>query len=187
MHEIEQLIRQDAGLAFHLLRLANSAAYARVREISSLREAVQRLGLKTVTAWASLLLLTRLDDRPGDLMNVALIRALFCEGLARELGQPDPEKHYLAGLCSVLDAMLDQPMSAIVQNMGLEPHLRLALLSHEGPIGGLLSCVIAYEQGQWDALEAAATPAEFLRRAYLAAVEEADSVTAALARQLQTV
>jgi putative nucleotidyltransferase with HDIG domain len=47
-HELEDIIKVDAGLTTKILKVANSALYARQREIKSLQMAITLLGLKNI-------------------------------------------------------------------------------------------------------------------------------------------
>ncbi|WP_258304941.1 HDOD domain-containing protein, partial [Escherichia coli] len=51
--EIEEALKKDAGLAFNLMRLINSAGLGMTREITSFRQAVLLLGLKKLFRWAA--------------------------------------------------------------------------------------------------------------------------------------
>ena len=48
--DIEEVLKKDAGLAFNLMRLINSAGFGLNREITSFRQAVMLLGLKSCSA-----------------------------------------------------------------------------------------------------------------------------------------
>src|SRR5690606_35108983 len=49
--ELEALITQDVALSYTLLRLINSAYYARPTRVESIRQALILLGTKMVTTW----------------------------------------------------------------------------------------------------------------------------------------
>ena len=79
------------------------------------------------------------------------------------------------GLLSLLDAMLDQPMTTALEALCLSPELNHALVGDESELRAVLELVIAYERADWGAVAAAArpldVPAEDLPQLYLAAVE----------------
>jgi len=49
LHELAELVTHDQSLAAHVLRVANSVAFAPKAPIHSLRQAISRLGLSTVS------------------------------------------------------------------------------------------------------------------------------------------
>ncbi|PKN99688.1 MAG: hypothetical protein CVU42_06790 [Chloroflexi bacterium HGW-Chloroflexi-4] len=147
--ELEQMISQDVGLCYKILRLTNSGYYSFISEVKSIRQAISLIGTETVRGWLSLLMMTQLNDKPIELTNIALQRAYMAESLARVLKHPQPEVCFLVGLFSVLDALLDQPMEKIVQEINLSQSVADALLYNEGLPGYILSMVINYERGEW--------------------------------------
>jgi len=74
------MIRNDAGLAGHVLRLANSALYAPATPIVSLQQAVSRLGMKKIREIALLVATkTKVFRVPG---FDASVRAVFKHSIA---------------------------------------------------------------------------------------------------------
>jgi EAL and modified HD-GYP domain-containing signal transduction protein len=144
---LERLIGADAALAYRLLRFANSANFAAARQVDSIRRAIVLTGMQQIRAWASLLLLARLDDKPQELLRIALLRCRLCERLAALLGRRPPESYATVGLLSVLDALLDQPLDVLLQDLPLAAPLQAALRERAGPIGELLQAAIALERG----------------------------------------
>jgi EAL and modified HD-GYP domain-containing signal transduction protein len=93
------------------------------------------------------------EARPRPLRETALIRARFCEQLLTLVARGDPQADawdgYLAGCCSLLDALVDEPLVDVLERIQLPPHLVGACLRHEGTAGGVLALVRAYEHGRW--------------------------------------
>jgi|GEM_PF-2297707 len=90
---IEQLIVQDATLTYKLLRYINSASYALRRQIDSVREALLLIGTTAVRNWASLILMSRMsDNKPHELLDIALIRARMGETLSRDFRVSSPRR-----------------------------------------------------------------------------------------------
>ncbi len=169
LDELEALIVQDVALTYRLLRYINSAHTSLNRNVDSIRKALVMLGLNTVRSLASLVALSRVDDKPSELMTMSLVRARMCEQVARRLGEKDSERYFTVGLFSVLDALLDMPMEEVLTSLPLADTLKDALLHHAGKPGEVLRCVTAYDQGLWsevDSLLDAAT----LRDIYLESI-----------------
>jgi EAL and modified HD-GYP domain-containing signal transduction protein len=181
LREVEQLIAQDVILSFRLLRYINCATFGLRREVDSIRQALMLLGLGTVRNWATLLLLSQIDDhKPRELMTIALIRARMCELLSVTNRAIDSNQAFTTGLFSLLDAMLDLPMENLLDQMPLSLSIKLALLQREGPLGRLLDDVIRYERGEWDGLMQRDEIYIDYNGAYLAAVSWADIGSRAL-------
>lgn len=146
---VEELIQTDPTLSYRLLRFVNSASAATSRKIDSLKQAIALMGIARLRSLASIMLLTGLDDiKPEELINLAMTRAKMCEWLAYCTGAPNVDRYYTLGLFSVLDAMLDQPMEEVVEHLPLAAELNDALLNRTGPLGEMLTRVIAFENGE---------------------------------------
>ena len=172
---IEELIVQDATLTYKLLRYINSASYALRRQIDSVREALLLVGTTTVKNWASLILMSRMNDnKPHELLDIALIRGRMGETLARTYNVPAPAQMFTVGLFSTLDALLDTPMVELLDSIALNSNIKLALLDHAGPMGELLTQIIAYQDADWDQVDA--QHIDDLRDAYMEAVQWARQV-----------
>ena len=147
--EVEQLIGQDVGLTYKLMRFINSALFNLPREVDSIRQAVIYLGLKQLRQWVTLLVLSSIDDKPGALFELAMIRGRMCSNLAERLGHPEPETFFTVGLFSTLDALLDRPLAEILKELPLSEEMRDALLERRGLAGEALACTLAWERGDW--------------------------------------
>lgn len=165
--EIVDLLSRDARLSYKLLAILNSATFTLPREIDSLVEAVVMLGLKQLRSWAGLIALSTVDDKPHELMVTAMVRAKMCEILALKTEQPDPDMYFTVGLFSVLDAILDRPMEAVLEKLPLSEYLNQALLSHEGMLGMVLHNVKAYENAEFEQLNLTDVDINDYRQAYL--------------------
>ncbi len=153
---LTRVIMKDPALSFKLLKLVNSAAFRRSREIESIQMAVALLGLDRVKSWASLLALSKIDDKPQALHMLALVRALMSEKLAEFIAPQLSDRFYTVGLLSCLDAFFDQALAEIVQGISLDQTTREALLDHSGPAGLALSTTLLFEQCLWHKIDWAA-------------------------------
>ncbi|MHB8635885.1 MAG: EAL and HDOD domain-containing protein [Fimbriimonadaceae bacterium] len=183
LREIEDLITTDATMAYRLLRLVNSASLGLKSEVSSVRVAVSMIGMAKVQAIASLLTISgQSDDRP-ELMAIALIRGRMAERIAGMLGYDDPNKHFTAGLFSILDAMLDLSMQGIVDKVPLDAELRDALTNPASKthVGDTLRRALAYERGDWAAAGDGLAHAELLGQMYADAAAWAQELERAVA------
>jgi c-di-GMP phosphodiesterase len=144
---LEEVIRHDAGLSYKLLRFANSASNGARSPVGSVREAVVRLGTRAVQQWATVLTLAGIPDRPPELLTTGLLRARTCQILVTKSDDGCPERAFVVGLFSVLDALLDVSMDEVLELVSLESAVSAALRSRRGVEGAVLADVIAYEHG----------------------------------------
>ncbi len=168
--EVEQLVSQNVSLSYKLLRYANSASVALPRTVNSIGHAVRLIGMDKLRAWASALLLSSVDDKPRELITIALVRARMCELLAKSVPDAQKESFLSAGLLSVLDALLNCPMEEAVSDLPLAEDIKRALVSGCGPIGQALRCTIAYERADWDDVQFYGLAPAPIRDNYLAAI-----------------
>jgi EAL and modified HD-GYP domain-containing signal transduction protein len=177
---IEALIAGDVSFGYHLLRYINSPAFAVPRKVDSIRQAIILLGLHRLRRWATLVAMMEMNDKPHELMVTAMVRARMCETLAQTMGPQRADAFYTVGLFSVLDALTDAPMERAVEGLPLGDEIRAALLTQEGPAGSVLSCVLAYEAGDWPRVEHLSVAPDVLRAAYLDAIAWADAAAGGL-------
>lgn len=145
--EIEEVLKKDAGLAFNLMRLINSAGFGLNREITSFRQAVMLLGLKKLFRWAALLLTaSRNGGAPSSVGQTAVVRGRLMELLALETMPPeDADQAFVAGIFSLLDVMLGLPMESAASLLSVPESVTSALIRREGPLGDLLKLAEACE------------------------------------------
>ncbi len=179
MDDLERLIAQDVSLAYRLLRYINSAAFAMHRKVDSVRHALVMVGTRAVRNWVSLIVLSRLDDKPRELVVMAMVRARMCELLAAEAGLSDKDTSFTVGLFSVLDGLMDRSMAELLDALPLADEVKSAVLERTGPAGDLLARVEAYEAGHWDRLSGGAIPPRAYRPAWLEAIRWVHEVTKA--------
>ncbi len=175
--ELEKLISQDVGLSYKLLKLVNSGYYSLSTTVNSIRQAISLIGLSQLRGWMMLILMSTVDDKPHELTTIALQRAKMCEMLGKAFGETQAESYFLAGLFSVLDAIMDIPMSQVIASIPLTPEVISALIKHEGRIGLALKTVLALEQGDWENADKTGLPPERLRSMYFESIKWATILT----------
>ena len=178
--ELARLIESDVTLGYRLLRYVNSAYVGLMKPVGTMREALLLVGLRRMRSWATLLLLTDAGDGRHELVVTALVRARMCELLAATTGQDEGEG-FLVGLLSVVDALLDRPLSTAVEGLPISDPVRGALLAHAGPLGDALERVLAYERAGFDRAVALPLDEATVALAYVAAAEWASLLMRGLA------
>ncbi len=177
--ELGRLIESDVTLGYRLLRYVNSAYVGLVKPVATMREALLLVGLRRMRSWATLLLLSDAGEGRAELVVTALVRARMCELLA-ELTNQDAGEAFLAGLLSVVDALLDRTLASAVLDLPLSERVRDALLDHAGPLGDLLDRVLAYERCNFDRAVAQPLTESTVAAAYVAAAEWASALAGGL-------
>ena len=156
---IEEVLKKDAGLAFNLMRLINSAGLNADSEINSFHQAITLLGASKLLRWATLLLTcSRSGGTPSLVGNTAVVRARLMELLAIAAceTQEVANQAFMVGIFSLLDTMLGMPMASAVKLLSVSPSARQALVEHQGPLANLLALAQACESGNKEALDLAA-------------------------------
>lgn len=151
--EIDKLVESisnDVALCYKVLRYINSAHYALTRKVESIRQAITYVGLKKLRQWASLIIMSKLNDQSIELMQQAMIRAHMCEQIAKQTEKADTQSYFSVGLLSTLDALLGQPMKQVLKTLPLSKEIQGALLHYKGDTGKVLQCAIAYENADWE-------------------------------------
>lgn len=145
--ELEQLLKQDTVLSYHLLKLVNSAAFAVSTQITSFAQAIALLGRRQLQRWLQLLLYARLDaDGPRNpLLPLAALRAAQLEMLCKmDGGERDAQDlAFMTGAFSLLEPLLGMHMAEIVGELRLPPHVEDALLRRAGLLGARLRLIEA--------------------------------------------
>ena len=171
MGELEQLISQDVTLSYKILRYLNSAFFSLPRKIESIHQAIVYLGTNGIKRWASLIAIAGFNDRPQELLRIALIRAKMCELLAKEENMESWESFFTVGLMSALDALLQMPMEQVLEQLPLADELHEALLSFDGTLGDALGCALAYERIDWNNVSFGGLRTNEIKNAYLHSLE----------------
>ncbi len=181
---LEMLILEDVSLSYQLLRYVNSPLFALTSSIRSIRQALLFFGETELRKWIVLATLARTaDDKPGELIRHSLVRARFCESVAKSAQKGLEQSAFLTGLFSLLDALIDRPLEETLSGMCLAPEIT-AVLSGQAPesdpLAGAFQLARAYEVADWPRVEEIArqlgVPVAGLGEVYLAATGWAQQV-----------
>jgi EAL and modified HD-GYP domain-containing signal transduction protein len=168
--DIADIVSQDAGLTYKLLRIINSAAYALPQQIDSLSQAVVMLGFRQIRSWALIISLAKANRKPPEIMNKLMVRAATCERYARYTQHADTDSFFITGLFSGLDMLLGADLREVLEQLPLADDVKLAILERKGPQGRVLSIVTALENGDWEYLLAEKVDGRQLNTAYVEAI-----------------
>ncbi len=179
--QLESILVQDITLSYKLLRYINSAAFSLRREVDSIKDAIILLGMKNLSNWITLIMMSKISDgKPAELIVTGMIRGKMCELIAEQIQPEIKPQMFVIGLFSVLDALMDQPMIELLDTVILSTPIKLALLDKFGPQGEIYQHVLDYEHSRWDELLQDDIDSQLYIRAYTEAVQWADESMKAL-------
>ncbi|MFH2123025.1 MAG: HDOD domain-containing protein [Pseudomonadota bacterium] len=151
--DLEKIISRDVSMSYKLLKYINSAHFARVTPLSSVRQGIAFLGMNEIRAFVTIIATSKLcQDKPNELLRSSVIRARFLEHIAAEAGR-DKEELFMLGLFSLIDAILNISMAELIPRLRLNERLQNALVKREGELFSYLQMVESYETGQWEKLD----------------------------------
>jgi len=172
--DLEVLVAGDPTMSHRLLRYINSAAFSLRKKIGSIRHAIIYVGIREIRQWANMVALSTIDDKPGELMVTCLVRARMCELFADVLGKENKGTAFAIGMFSLLDAMMDMPLENLLESMPLADEITDTLLQGTGPYSVILNNTLAYERGDWEAIDCPELSARAIADLYMQALEWAN-------------
>ena len=141
--KIVNAFKEHPTLVYNLLRMVNSAGNNLAVKISSLSHGLMVLGRRALQRWVQLLLYaSNGDSATNPLMQLAATRAKLMELIAQQVRPRDHDyvdRAFMAGMLSLLDVLMEEPLLDIVSRMSLHEDIETALLERSGDIGELLS------------------------------------------------
>jgi EAL and modified HD-GYP domain-containing signal transduction protein len=177
--ELGKIIRDDAVLSYKLLGCVNSAYFALPRQLKSVEQAAVFFGVNRMRNWIFTMAVSGMDERPPELLRLALIRAHMCEKLARTIKPELQEMAFTAGLFSLLDTLMNVSMAYVLEHLPLAIEIREALLEGAGPFAPLLDQIRHWEQGELETDSALRTQhLQTMAAMYVEAASWADHVYA---------
>ena len=166
-----ELIRNDLSLSYKILRYVNSAYVGLPNRIDSIDHAARMVGIDRIRNWATLIIMASGQTQTAEILVIALVRAKMCERLGHQLSAKAPEKYFTMGLLSVLEALYESPMQEILDKLPLPEDISDALVHGTGEMGLVLSCVKAYEAGEWMELKHLQLEPSIIRDFYVEAID----------------
>jgi EAL and modified HD-GYP domain-containing signal transduction protein len=149
--ELDKLIKTEASICYRLLRYMNSARFGFKSEIHSVRHALAILGDHEVRRWVRLIATVGAgQDKTSDLVLCALVRARFGELLAPTVRHGESDL-FLLGLLSMLEVMLEMPMSEILAKIPVDSETKMVLRGEPSELRPLYQLMLAHESGEWEA------------------------------------
>lgn len=151
---MERIISRDLGLSYKLLRFINSASQGRIQKTDSIRDAIVGLGQQQLYRLLTLLLFAGEGDATASpLVSTALQRGRLLEAIGQRCCPARSSDLFLLGSFSLLETLLEMPLSRILEAMHLPKPLEEALLSRSGPLAPYLDVAEALERYDWERVD----------------------------------
>ena len=149
LQEVADIIGHDIALTVSLLKMVNRMTIN--SDISSIRHAAAMLGQKELKRWINTAVVGELcADKPNEITRLSLLRAKFAENLAAGFDlMMKKEELFLMGLFSVLDAVLDKPISEALNMVTVSSDIRNALVDNTGSLAPVYEFLLQYEGANW--------------------------------------
>lgn len=176
---VEAAVSANVNLSIKVLRYVNSAFVGLRRQVDSIRQAVVLIGPPTVRQLAAVALLGD-DDRLAEAGRAALVRARFCDAVARQRREP-ASAYYTAGLLSAIGPIVRRPLDEVLAELPLTAEVTAAVLDGSGRIGEVVAMARAWEQAAWDDPALLGSDPAVLTEAYLGAISWVDATLTAVA------
>ena len=152
LEDAADVIGRDTALTISLLKMVNRMTVN--SGITTIRHASAMLGQKELKKWINTAVANQLcSDKPSEITRISLLRAKFSEYLAPVFGLTmKTEELFLMGLFSVLDVIMERPMSEALDMLQVGGDVKDALLKGSGPLGEIYEIVKQYEAANWTEL-----------------------------------
>ena len=144
--ELDQIIRSDVSITHRFMKYLGTASFGFRGSVSSVRHGLVLLGKEQTRRWVSLMALGEMGrHKPQQILVSAAVRDKLCELMGQEAGMVDRTPDlFLLGPLSLIDAMLDQPMADVLEELPLADDLKRALLGESSQLRPVLEFVQQY-------------------------------------------
>lgn len=153
--KVAKVIQSDVAISFKLMSYLNSASFGFRQKIESIKDAITMLGWRNMKNWLRVALLSDLAESPqsSELIFLSVQRGKFLEQIIidHDFWGFKSESLFLLGMFSLLDAMLNQPMTEIVKYLPLSGKIKKALCGDKNnEYYPLLSLAKYCEEARWE-------------------------------------
>ena len=160
LSRLVEIIQTDLSISYRLLKYINSARFSLRGKIESIQRAVNMLGRQNLRQWLQVIILSDLNstDKGQELVRISVLRGRFLQLLAAAHPTPfPPDSMFVMGFFSVLDAILDQHMDQVLDEISLDQDIKAALIDPQTPKSCWIGLLRELDSGSWGGLEEKAT------------------------------
>ena len=118
----------------------------------TLSEVLRYLGENQLRRFVAVVVLASAgNDTVNELYPLSMMRGKFCELITEKMGEPtQAENAFLCGLFSLLDTILELPMTELMKQIAVPQSVSNALCHQEGLLADIVTLCRYYEQQEWD-------------------------------------
>ena len=163
LQEFTDKVQMDESLKSHILCYSNSSNFHRQSKNTTIEQALARIGKEELIKAVSIIFTAQISaqsagSKSPELLTISLMRAKFAEELAiaysnNVTNNIDSSTAFLTGMFSLIDVMLDQPLSSVVEKLKLTEEVSSALLQNQGELASLIEITKYYEKADWLTVE----------------------------------
>lgn len=158
--EVAKVIEQDISFSYEILKLSNSVIFSRGNKVTSIREALVRLGINEIKKWGMISAMKKVSEKENEeVLNYSMVRARFMEQFACACGIEEKSmEFYTTGMISMLDVLMNTTMEKILDELELHDEIKDSLLNlnKNSELSKALSIIKNCEHGNWEEVEAVA-------------------------------
>jgi c-di-GMP phosphodiesterase len=151
-----EIIQTDLSISYRLLKYINSARFSLRGKIESIQRAVNMLGRQNLRQWLQVVILSDINstDKGQELVRISVLRGRFLQLLAAVHPAPfSPDSMFVMGFFSVLDAILDQHMDQVLDEISLDQDIKVTLIDPQAPNSAWIGLLRELDRGSWAGLE----------------------------------
>lgn len=154
INELSILIERDISLSYKILQQTNATMHESKQPIYSIKQAITRVGFIELRKWIYLLALQGNRNVPDmdsylELIRSSLFRAKVCESLAKVTQKVNYAECFLMGMFSLIDILLQKPLTTILQQLPLSNMISATLLGEETEFTIYLEMSVALDKMDW--------------------------------------
>jgi EAL and modified HD-GYP domain-containing signal transduction protein len=148
LRRVADVIEQDVGATYRLLRFVKSLYKERAHDINSVEDAISFLSLNNVANFTLALAITELfaGHEEEELIKRSLLRASLSEELAKLYIPGMEEKAYITGLFSLTDELMGEHPQEVAKELEMDEDIVEAYETRYNELGLILSLVELLEE-----------------------------------------
>ena len=143
--KVEYVMKTDIALTYKFLKFINSSYFNFLQEIKSIKQAIILIGREELRKWLSILSVAEMASVNDGYANTIIIRAKFCEEIAKIIKCKEESSAFMVGLFSNIHLMIEKDMNYVVQELPLNVEVKKALLGENNILRDILELAVAYE------------------------------------------
>ena len=154
LDQVAEAFQHENELSMQLINYLNSISTFQIKETSSIREAIEHIGSKSLEQWLLLLIYSKSGENIADEKSPQSLliqrRIDIMLGLL-DLIQPStniatPEQVRFLAFMSLLETTFNVPLASILENFDVSDIIKDALLNNAGELGLLFALTLSIER-----------------------------------------